>query len=121
MKNLKMSLKLIIFFIITGIIPLVVVSVLLNMTGKNEITAAMESGKQAYAKAVSASISDFFDSTEANGAVISRSENVIRALYSYAAAATDTERQAALDEMDYLLSVVADEYNYADVFVYALP
>ena len=112
-----MSVKLIIFFIFTGVIPLIVVSVLLNLTGKNEITAAMESGKQAYANAVSSSISDFFESTEANGAVIARSENVIRALYSYAAASTEAERQAALDEMDYLLSVVADKYNYADVFV----
>ena len=117
MKNLRMSVKLIIFFIITGVIPLIVVSVLLNLTGKNEITAAMESGKQAYANAVSSSISDFFESTEANGAVIARSENVIRALYSYAAASTEAERQAALDEMDYLLSVVADKYDYADVFV----
>ena len=73
----------------------------------------MESGKQAYAKAVSASISDFFDTTEANGAVLARSENVIRELNNYAAASTDAERQAALDEMDYLLSVVADKYNYA--------
>jgi len=117
MKNLKMSVKLIIFFIITGIIPLVVVSVLLNMTGKKEITAATENGKQAYAKAVNSSISDFFESTEANGAVIARSENIILALRSYAAATTDAERQTALDEMDYLLSVVADKYNYADVFV----
>jgi len=117
MKNLKMSVKLIIFFIITGIIPLMIVSILLNMTGKTEITAATENGKQAYANAVSSSISDFFESHEANGAVIARSENVIRALYSYAAATTDAERQAALDEMDYLLSVVADKYNYADVFV----
>lgn len=117
MKNLRMSVKLIIFFIITGVIPLMVVSILLNMTGKNEITAAMESGKQAYANSVSASITDFFDSTEANGAVLARSENVIRALYSYADASTDAERQAALDEMDYLLSVVAEKYDYADVFV----
>jgi len=117
MKNLKMSVKLIIFFIITGVIPLMVVSILLNMTGKKEITAAMENGKQAYANAVSSSISDFFESTEANGAVIARSENVIRALYSYAAATTDAERQAAQDEMDYLLGIVAEKYNYADVFV----
>lgn len=117
MKNLKMSVKLILFFLITGVVPLIVVSILLNMTGKKEITAAMESGKQAYANAVSSSISDFFDSTEANGAVIARSENVIRALYAYSAATTDAERQAALDEMDYLLSIVAEKYNYADVFV----
>lgn len=117
MKNQKMSVKLIIFFFITGVIPLIVVSILLNLTGKKEITAAMENGKQAYANSVSASISDFFDTTEANGAVLARSENVIRALYSYAAASTDTERQAALGEMDYLLSVVAEKYNYADVFV----
>lgn len=112
-----MSIKLILFFVITGVIPLIVVSVLLNFTGKREITAAMESGKQAYANSVSASIADFFDTTEANGTVLARSENVIRALYSYAAASTDAARQAALDEMDYLLSVVAEKYNYADVFV----
>ncbi len=117
MKNQKMSVKLIIFFLITGVIPLIVVSILLNLTGKKEITAAMESGKQAYANAVSSSISDFFDSTEANGAVIARSENVIRALYAYGSATTDAERQAALDEMDYLLSIVTEKYNYADVFV----
>ena len=117
MKNLKMNIKLIVFFVITGIIPLIVVSILLNITGKREITSAMESGKQAYAKAVSASISDFFDTTEANGAVLARSENVIRELNNYAAASTDAERQAALDEMDYLLSIVTEKYNYADVFV----
>lgn len=117
MKNLKMNIKLIVFFVITGIIPLVVVSILLNITGKREITSAMESGKQAYAQAVSASISDFFDTTEANGAVLARSENVIRELNNYAAASTDAERQAALDEMDYLLSIVTEKYNYADVFV----
>lgn len=112
-----MNLKLVVFFIITGIIPLIVVSILLNMTGKREITSAMESGKQAYAQSVSSAITDFFDTTEANGAVLARSENVIRALYAYSAASNDTERQAALDEMDYLLSVVAEKYNYADVFV----
>jgi len=117
MKNLKMNIKLIVFFVITGIIPLIVVSILLNITGKREITSAMESGKQAYAQAVSASISDFFDTTEANGAVLARSENVIRELNNYATASTDTERQAALDEMDYLLSIVTEKYNYADVFV----
>ena len=117
MKNLKMNIKLIVFFVITGIIPLIVVSILLNITGKREITSAMESGKQAYAEAVSVSISDFFDTTEANGAVLARSENVIRELNNYAAASTDAERQAALDEMDYLLSIVTEKYNYADVFV----
>ena len=117
MKNLKMNIKLIVFFVITGIIPLIVVSILLNITGKREITSAMESGKQAYAEAVSVSISDFFDTTEANGTVLARSENVIRELNNYAAASTDAERQAALDEMDYLLSIVTEKYNYADVFV----
>ena len=117
MKNLRMSVKLIIFFLITGVIPLMVVSILLNITGKNEITAAMESGKQAYANSVNASISDFFTTTEANGAVLARSENVIRELNNYAAASSDAERQAALDEMDYLLSIVTEKYDYADVFV----
>lgn len=117
MKNLKMNIKLIIFFLITGVVPLIVVSVLLNLTGKAQITTATETGSFAYANAVSSGISDFFAETEANGAVIARSENVIRALIAYESAQTDADKQVVHDEMDFLLGTVASRYGYADVFV----
>ena len=118
MKNLKMRSKLIVLSLVTGVIPILIISVMFFVSSSKEIEKCVLNSNTIFSSLVKDQLNSYFDERIGEGNVVSKSENLVLGIEKIYEEAYNPEiKGEGLKEIsDFILSI-RDDYDYSDIFV----
>ena len=118
MKNLNMRMKLIILAIIVGVIPMIVVGVMTFVSARNELETSVLKTNTVYATLTKDQLTSFFQERKGDGNVIAGSDSVkVNMDILTSTSESQSEKDAALMQMDQYLTMTLNEYGYTNIYV----
>ncbi len=116
-NDIKMKNKLILMFILTSIIPIILLThFLINKTESN-IKKEVEKTNQLYTKSSESAVEAFFSETLADGKVLSTLRSVEHGLEYYNKNGNISEWKEYYKEIEKNMNVVVEQYKYTDIFL----
>lgn len=118
MKNLKMRTKLGAIFTITGIIPIILISMMIFGTAVKELESSIHRSNELYATMAKDELLSYFDGRLGDGKVLSSSDSIITSVEIINDIfGSQTSKVEAKKKLESYLKLAADEYEYTDIFV----
>ncbi|HOO27178.1 MAG TPA: methyl-accepting chemotaxis protein [Lachnospiraceae bacterium] len=118
MKDLKMRKKLLILATVVGFIPMIVVGLLSYILADRELENAVDTTNSVYALLAEAQLDTYFSERKGNADTLSSADNLVLNMETYSdAGASESEKAAALANMETYLAAERDAYNYPDIFI----
>ncbi len=118
LKHLRMRRKLIVMFIITGLIPLMFIGFFSYNKSAKELEKEISKGKEIYLELTIEQLTKYFSDRESNGKAIAVNENINYVLKLFQE--NDIAKQQWKDEYNSLekyFHLVLKEYGFTDMFV----
>ena len=118
MKNIKMRLKLYIIFLLTGIIPIFIISLVLFISASNELETSVLKSNTVFSSLTKDQLAAYFSERKANGVVIAASDSLTLGMEKLIESdATSLDRSNALKMIDEFLNISLEENNYTDIYI----
>ena len=118
MENIKMKYKLTIMAVLTGLAPIIIISVMIFMSSSKELEKAVMKSNLVFATLTKEQLSDFFLKTEADGNVIAHSDSVASSVETLSdPEANGFQIQQAKKRLDDYLQLTLKEYDYSNIFI----
>lgn len=118
MKNLKMRSKLILLSIITGLIPILIISVLIFNSASTELEKSVFRSTNIFSKLTKEQLASYFSERKGDGIVIGNSDSVVlnmeKMVDQYT---TPMQKKNAYHDLEDFLIIALEEYNYTDIFI----
>ncbi len=128
-KKMSLKVKLIALFLVVGLIPVLVISVLAYNNSQNNIRGEVLSAMEMYAGITDESLTSYFQEREGDARVLATTRDVYQSLYILQGGAhqgntigepgdvTDPLWLSRMEILDDLAPTVLEEYGYADFFI----
>ncbi|WP_280770767.1 methyl-accepting chemotaxis protein [Salipaludibacillus daqingensis] len=118
MKNLKMKMKLVVMFLITGFIPIIILSFLII----NQVASQMEEETIDYIanfhELIENRINDFYEKAEADGNILASTADIAEGLEIISEFGDESsEWQDQYDLIEQLTLTATEGYGYLDIFI----
>lgn len=118
MKNLKMRTKLITMFVLTGLLPLVILGIVLQVRTATEITDNSISENTTFFSLKSHEVDEYYNERLGDGLVLSNTADIYGGLGTLQEeGANSPEWRDEYRDIDQLLNIAANEYGFLDVFL----
>lgn len=118
MKNLKFRTKLITMFIITGLIPIMLLSVFLQDRTSSQLRNEVLNENKTFFTLKKEAINNYFNERFADGQVLSETKNVVEGLNLIAEQGEESiEWRQHYKEIESLLNTVTEQYGFSDIFI----
>lgn len=118
MKNLKMRNKLIVMFIITGLLPILILSFILQSSIANQMRESVYKENSLFFDLKNESVNNFFDGRMADGLVISEVADVYQGLELRATLGEKSMQwKKGYKIIDGLLATAVEQYGFSDIFL----
>jgi methyl-accepting chemotaxis protein len=118
LNNYKIHTKLLAIVILTGFLPIIILSWFNISSSSNEIRNAIFKGNQLYTTLTNERINQYFHAREGDAEILTRSRIIsegIEKLNSFDI--NENEKQKFLDDFNRLLSIPLEKYEYTDIFL----
>ncbi|WP_069365851.1 methyl-accepting chemotaxis protein [Salisediminibacterium beveridgei] len=118
MRQLKMKYKLIVMFVVTGLIPVLVLGFLLSNRVSDELEMNALNENSTFLSLKSAEINEYYDGRRGDGRVLSATADVfegLEALEEFGAGSSEWQDQYV--HIDSLFEVAVEEYGFRDIFL----
>jgi methyl-accepting chemotaxis protein len=118
MKHFKMRTKLLIMFLVTGLLPILTISFLLLSNASNKMESDVMLKTEIYYYNVESRINDYYQERQGDGLVLSRIADLAEGLeFLEIHGSSSKEWRDQYKRIESLLKTVAKEYQFVDVFV----
>ncbi|MCT4593748.1 MAG: methyl-accepting chemotaxis protein [Anaeromicrobium sp.] len=118
MSNLKMKYKLIVMFIVTGLIPLLLLSGIFYYNVRQNITDEIYSKNNLFSELIKEQLNSYFSERKGDGKFFAKSKEVDSFLQTYYENGIESENFSIHEnQLKELLGVAVEEYNYTDIFI----
>ncbi|MBF4692413.1 methyl-accepting chemotaxis protein [Fusibacter ferrireducens] len=118
MKNLKMRTKLGAIFTLTGIIPIILISMMIFNTAVKELEKSIHRSNELFATTAKDELLSYFKSRLGDGKVLSSSDSIIKNVETMTSTIeSQTSKIEAEQKIEAYLKLAADEYEYTDIFL----
>ncbi|HOO28215.1 MAG TPA: cache domain-containing protein [Lachnospiraceae bacterium] len=118
MKDLKMRKKLLVLATVVGFIPMIVVGLLSYILADRELESAVDTTNSVYALLAEEQLDTYFSERKGNADTLSTADNLVLNMEIYNDAGTsESEKAAALAEMETYLAEEREAYEYPDIFM----
>lgn len=118
LKNMKMRTKLIILFILSGLIPIIVISGFFIIKAGEDMRNTALLSQSLIASNTKEHVSEFYKVTETESTMMVASENIYKELgYYYTYGSNSEEWRQAYTNIEMFLKEAIDNYSYADIFI----
>ncbi|OGO78050.1 MAG: chemotaxis protein [Clostridiales bacterium GWB2_37_7] len=118
LNNFRIRTKLLIMVILTGFLPIIILSWLNISSSSNEIKNAIFKGNQLYTTLTNERINQYFQAREGDAKILSRSRIVsegIEKINSFNI--SEDEKKRLVDDFSKLLNIPLEKYKYTDIFL----
>jgi methyl-accepting chemotaxis protein len=118
MKNLKMRFKLILIAMLTGLIPILIISLIIFLSASNELEKSILKSNTVFSTLTEERLASYFKECLGDGNVIASSDSVVDNLEKLSdPAANSSDKTHALEKLDKFLLLTLKEYNYTDIYI----
>ena len=118
MKDLKMRTKLGAIFTVTGIIPIILISMMIFSTAVKELEISIHRSNELYATMAKDELISYFNGCFGDGKVLSSSDSIIASIETLNdTLGGQTSKIEAKKKLGTYLKLAADEYEYTDIFL----
>lgn len=116
--NMKMRSKLIVMFIITGLIPMIIIGFFSYRSAEDNIRQEVFKGQEVFLELTASQLNEYFDKRAGDGRVISQSKNIYEIMdvldkHGYGS----EEWYDNFSTLDFFVRTVAKTYDYQMVFL----
>ncbi|ADH98266.1 methyl-accepting chemotaxis protein [Salisediminibacterium selenitireducens] len=118
MRNLKMRYKLIVMFVVAGLVPMIVLAGLLYMYASDQLEEGVLRANSTFFTLKSGEINEFYQERQGDGLVLANTADVyegLDALEAEGAASAEWQEQYGLIEG--LFDIAIQEYGFRDIFL----
>lgn len=117
-RNLSVRKKIIVLFIITGLLPVIVVGWLTYAMAENNIRDAIFKGNDAFLKLTVSRLNNYFNEQMDDGWTFASSESVYKEFRTYFEIGENSDEwKEAYTKLDEYASTIALTYDYNDIFL----
>ncbi|GAU76621.1 methyl-accepting chemotaxis protein [Fusibacter sp. 3D3] len=118
MKHLKMRTKLAAIFTVTGIIPIILISMMIFSTAVKELEALIHQSNELYATMAKDELLAYFNGRLGDGKVLANSDNVMTSVQNMNdPLGSNNAKIEANQKLETYLRLASDEYQYTDIFL----
>lgn len=118
MRNLKMRNKLIVMFVVAGLIPMIVLGGVLYYVASDQLEEGVLRANSTFFTLKSGEINEFYGEREGDGLVLANTADVYEGLdYLEAEGAASSEWQEQYDLIEGLFEIAIQEYGFRDIFL----
>jgi methyl-accepting chemotaxis protein len=118
LNNLKIRTKLLVMVVLTGLLPIIILSWLNISSSSNEIKNAIFKGNQLYMTLTNERVNQYFHAREGDAKILAGSRIVsegIEKINSFNI--SEVEKQRLTDDFSQLLNIPLEKYKYTDIFL----
>lgn len=118
LKNLKLRKKIILLFIVTGLIPVIIMGFVSINASKNNIRKEIFKGNNLFLKSTASQLNAYFDERTGDGRVLASSKNIYNIINTYSESGKESEVwKESYNDLHTFLATVKESYNYETIFL----